>query len=148
MVYEYEEAVESSYLASLAKAFKKNITDGYFSFIILDSINEKISDYDDMWSFAKTKGFKVFVCEMEMDVQVCLKRNIHNRSEDEVNRIVDYFEPTPKHHQKLETSTFLQEAAIEDVQMEDVQNLEKPAQGSEDSQDSQEDQGLVNVLFY
>ena len=59
MVYEYEEAVEASYLASLVKAFKKNITDGYFNFIILDTINEKISDYEDMWSFAKTKGFKV-----------------------------------------------------------------------------------------
>lgn len=59
MVYEYEEAMEASYIASLVKAFKKNITDGYFNFIILDCINEKIADYDDMWSFAKTKGFRV-----------------------------------------------------------------------------------------
>ena len=59
MVYEYEEAMEQSYIASLVKAFKKNITDGFFNFIILDCINEKISDYEEMWSFAKTKGFKV-----------------------------------------------------------------------------------------
>lgn len=58
MVYEYEEAMEQSYVTSLVKAFKKNITDGFFSFIILDCINEKISDYEEMWSFAKTKGFK------------------------------------------------------------------------------------------
>lgn len=59
MVYEYEEAMEASYVASLAKAFKKNITDGFFNFIILDAINEKILDYEELWSFAKTKGFKV-----------------------------------------------------------------------------------------
>lgn len=61
MVYEYEEAMESSYITSLIKAFKKNITDGFFNFIILDSINEKISDYEEMWNFAKTKGFKVYI---------------------------------------------------------------------------------------
>lgn len=68
MVYEYEEAMEPSYIASLVKAFKKNITDGFFNFIILDCINEKISDYEDMWSFAKSKGFKV--CKMNKSKQV------------------------------------------------------------------------------
>lgn len=63
MVYEYEEAMEQSYLTSLVKAFKKNITDGYFNFIILDCINEKILDYEEMWSFAKTKGFQVSLLE-------------------------------------------------------------------------------------
>lgn len=85
---------------------------------------------------------------MEMDVQICLKRNIHKRSEDEVNRIVDYLEPTPKHHQKLDTSTLIQEASIEDVQMEDAQELERTVQASEDSQDSQEDTGVVNTVFF
>ncbi|XP_036141727.1 uncharacterized protein LOC105836133 isoform X2 [Monomorium pharaonis] len=140
MVYEYEEAMEQSYVTSLVKAFKKNITDGFFNFIILDCINEKISDYEEMWSFAKTKGFKVYVCEMEMDVQICLKRNIHNRTEDEINRIIDYFEPTPSYHQKLDVNSMLQEQAIEEVDMEDSQETqEKSTMQTEDSQDSQED---------
>ena len=80
---------------------------------------------------------------MEMDVQICLKRNIHNRSEDEINRIVDYFEPTPKHHQILDISSLVQEQSIEEVQMEDAQEAEKTAQTNEDSQDSQEDIGTV-----
>ncbi|XP_024940143.1 uncharacterized protein LOC107267198 isoform X2 [Cephus cinctus] len=143
MVYEYEEGMEQSYLASLIKAFKKNVTDGFFNFIILDCINEKISDYEDMWTFAKTKGFRVYVCEMEMDVQICLKRNIHNRTEDEINRIVDYFEPTPSYHQKLDVNSMLQEQAIEEVHMEDSQNTEENAnQANEDSQDSQEAVGV------
>ncbi|KAL6254447.1 hypothetical protein P5V15_014495 [Pogonomyrmex californicus] len=140
MIYEYEEAMEQSYVTSLVKAFKKNITDGFFNFIILDCINEKISDYEEMWSFAKTKGFKVYVCEMEMDLQICLKRNIHNRTEDEINRIIDYFEPTPSYHQKLDVNSMLQEQAIEEVDMEDSQEThEKPIIQTEDSQDSQED---------
>ncbi|XP_076683271.1 uncharacterized protein LOC143376627 isoform X2 [Andrena cerasifolii] len=140
MAYEYEEAMEQSYVTSLVKAFKKNITDGFFNFIILDCINEKISDYEEMWSFAKTKGFKVYVCEMEMDLQICLKRNIHNRTEDEINRIIDYFEPTPSYHQKLDVNSMLQEQAIEEVHMEDSEETqEKSPQQNEDSQDSQED---------
>ncbi|XP_018338647.1 PREDICTED: putative uncharacterized protein DDB_G0282133 [Trachymyrmex septentrionalis] len=147
MVYEYEEAMEQSYITSLVKAFKKNITDGFFNFIILDCINEKISDYEEMWSFGKTKGFKVYVCEMEMDLQICLKRNIHNRTEDEINRIIDYFEPTPSYHQKLDVNSMLQEQAIEEVDMEDSQETqEKSATQTEDSQDSQEDtQDVIGV---
>lgn len=52
---------------------------------------------------------------MEMDLQICLKRNIHNRTEDEINRIIDYFEPTPNYHQKLDVNSMLQEQAIEEV---------------------------------
>jgi len=50
-----------------------------------------------------------------MDLQICLKRNIHNRTEDEINRIIDYFEPTPSYHQKLDVNSMLQEQAIEEV---------------------------------
>ncbi|XP_050461755.1 uncharacterized protein LOC126856880 isoform X1 [Cataglyphis hispanica] len=146
MVYEYEEAMEQSYVTSLVKAFKKNITDGFFSFIILDCINEKISDYEEMWSFAKTKGFKVYVCEMEMDLQICLKRNIHNRTEDEINRIIDYFEPTPSYHQKLDVNSMLQDQAIEEVDMEDSEETqEKSIIQNEDSQDSHEDTQEIGV---
>lgn len=73
MVYEYEEVMESSYTASLGKAFKKNITDGFFNFIILDSINEKITDYEELWSFAKSKGFKVCGNEIKKGGELSLK---------------------------------------------------------------------------
>lgn len=52
---------------------------------------------------------------MEMDLQICLKRNIHNRTEDEINRIIDYFEPTSSYHQKLDVNSMLQDQAIEEV---------------------------------
>lgn len=59
MVYEYEKEMESSYRASLIKSFKKTITDGYFPFIIVDNVNEKVKYFGEMWSFAKQNGFQV-----------------------------------------------------------------------------------------
>lgn len=79
MIYEYEEAMEQSYITSLVKAFKKNITDGFFNFIILDCINEKISDYEEMWSFAKTKGFKVIILNIIIEY---FRRYIESRDQE------------------------------------------------------------------
>lgn len=59
MVYEFEESMEAAYRVSLEKAFKKTITDGYFPFIILDCVNDKVKHFSDMWSFAKQNGFQV-----------------------------------------------------------------------------------------
>ena len=59
MVYEYEKSMEGVYRSSLFKAFKKTITDGFFSFIIVDNINDKIKYFGEMWSFAKQNGFQV-----------------------------------------------------------------------------------------
>lgn len=59
MVYEYEAEMEESYRASFVKSFKKTITDGYFPFIIVDNINDKVKYFGEMWSFAKQNGFQV-----------------------------------------------------------------------------------------
>lgn len=61
MVYEYEAEMEESYRSSLIKSFKKTITDGYFSFIIVDNINDKVKYFGEMWSFAKQNGFQVWI---------------------------------------------------------------------------------------
>lgn len=59
MVYEYEAEMEESYRASFVKSFKKTIIDGYFPFIIVDNVNDKVKYFADMWSFAKQNGFQV-----------------------------------------------------------------------------------------
>ena len=53
------DALEASYLDSLIKSFKKNIQDGFFPFIIVDCISDKVKKYDEMYNFAKSKGFQV-----------------------------------------------------------------------------------------
>lgn len=59
MIYEYEAEMEESYRSSFIKSFKKTITDGYFPFIIVDNVNDKVKYFGEMWSFAKHNGFQV-----------------------------------------------------------------------------------------
>lgn len=66
MVYEYEECMEASYRQSLMKAFKKTVTDGYFNFIIVDNVNEKVKYFGEMWSFAKQNGFQVIYAHLQL----------------------------------------------------------------------------------
>lgn len=57
---------------------------------------------------------------MELDANICHKRNIHNRTLDDIQVISARFFPTPAHHLQLDPTTLLQSAAITDVQMEDA----------------------------
>lgn len=57
---------------------------------------------------------------MELNAEVCHKRNIHNRSLDDIQVICSRFFPTPAHHIQLDPTTLLQSASITEVQMEDV----------------------------
>lgn len=59
MQYEYEAELEPSYQESLLKSFKKTVSDGFFPFIIVDCVNNKIKNYEEMFNFAKSKGFQV-----------------------------------------------------------------------------------------
>lgn len=59
MEYEFEPEMESQYRASLIKAVRKNLADGYFPFMILDCINNKLEHYEEVSTFAKQKGFQV-----------------------------------------------------------------------------------------
>lgn len=59
MVYEYEPDMEESYRSSFIKSFKKTIIDGYFPFIIIDNVNDKVKYFGEIWSFAKQNGFQV-----------------------------------------------------------------------------------------
>ncbi|KAF5302169.1 hypothetical protein FQR65_LT08592 [Abscondita terminalis] len=120
MVYEYEEEMESVYRQSLMKSFKKTITDGYFNFIIVDNVNDKVKYFGEMWSFAKQNGFQVYICQMELDVQICTKRNIHGRSEAEIEKCVNGWEQTPSHHPVLDATTLIQSGSIPEVEMEEI----------------------------
>ncbi|XP_068629593.1 putative uncharacterized protein DDB_G0281733 isoform X2 [Battus philenor] len=118
--YEYDQDLEESYMNSLKRAFKRSITDGYFTFLIFDAVNEHLKCYADVWNFSRQNGFQVYICTMEADVATCYKRNIHNRTMDDINAIQRTFFPTPEHHIQLDATTLLQSAAIPEVQMEDA----------------------------
>ncbi|CAG4996488.1 unnamed protein product [Parnassius apollo] len=120
--YEYDQDSEEAYMYSLKRAFKRSLTDGYFSFLIFDAVNEQLKSYADIWNFARQNGFQVYICTLEVDLQTCYKRNIHNRTLEDIEVIRARFFPTPAHHIQLDPTTLLQSAAITEVQMEDVDN--------------------------
>jgi YLP motif-containing protein 1 len=64
MEYEYEAAMEKHYRNSLLKAFRKTVNDGYFPFIIVDCVNHQVKHFEEMWSYAKQKGFQVHAMTM------------------------------------------------------------------------------------
>ncbi|XP_044747679.1 YLP motif-containing protein 1-like isoform X2 [Coccinella septempunctata] len=135
MVYEFEAGMEESYRNSLVKSFKKTITDGYFPFIIVDNVNDKVKYFGEMWSFAKQNGFQVYICQMELDVQNCFKRNIHNRTEEEIRRCIEGWETTPSHHPILDASSLLQGGPIPEVEMEEINS---PISDVDDKEDGLE----------
>lgn len=55
----------------MLKTFKKTLDDGFFPFIILDSINDKVKHFDQFWSAAKTKGFEVSCVNELMSPRNC-----------------------------------------------------------------------------
>jgi YLP motif-containing protein 1 len=120
MEYEYDAAMEPSYHVSFLKNFKRQIDECYFNFIIVDAVFDKVAQLDEFWSYAKSKGFQVYVAEVHADVNLCIKRNTHQRKQPEIQKIIDGWEETPRHYIRLDIRSLLQDAAIEDVEMEDT----------------------------
>lgn len=50
--------MEDAYRSSMLKTFRKTLDDGFFPFIIIDAINDRVKYFDQFWSAAKTKGFE------------------------------------------------------------------------------------------
>ncbi|KAG8147830.1 hypothetical protein E2320_022902, partial [Naja naja] len=97
--YEYEADMEEVYRASLFKTFKKTLDDGFFPFIILDAINDRVRHFEQFWSAAKTKGFEI--------IRLVAR---------EIWLIIGRQHPS---HDRLDIRSLLQDAAIEEVEMED-----------------------------
>ncbi|XP_005170211.2 YLP motif-containing protein 1 isoform X1 [Danio rerio] len=124
--YEYEPEMEDTYRSSMLKTFKKTLDDGFFPFIILDAINDKVKYFDQFWSAAKTKGFEVYLAEITTDQQTCAKRNIHGRTLKDISKLSGGWESAPPHMVRLDIRSLLQDAAIEDVEMEDFNPSDEP----------------------
>ncbi|KAF7270560.1 hypothetical protein GWI33_016512 [Rhynchophorus ferrugineus] len=137
MVYEYEREMEEIYRQSLIKSFKKTVTDGYFNFIVVDNVNQKVKNFGEMWSFAKQNGFQVYICELELDPQMCSRRNVHNRTQKDIEDCISGWEPTPSHHPIVDPTEFLHSSGpITEVEMEEVE--ETSEQGNPEVESSQD----------
>lgn len=119
-VYEYEPEMEESYRASFLKSFKKTVDGNLFSFILVDAVHNKVSQFREFWSYAKQNGFEVYVCSVEADPQVAASRNVHKRTAVEVIQLSKSFEETPGHMNTLDVRSLLQDDAIEHVEMSEA----------------------------
>ncbi|XP_073348612.1 uncharacterized protein [Pagrus major] len=124
--YEYEPEMEDTYRSSMLKTFKKTLDDGFFPFIILDTINDRVKHFDQFWSAAKTKGFEVYLAEITADTQTCAKRNVHGRTPKDITKMSNNWESSPRHMVRLDVRSLLQDAAIEEVEMEDFNPDDEP----------------------
>uniref|UniRef100_A0AAZ3PWC1 YLP motif-containing protein 1 n=1 Tax=Oncorhynchus tshawytscha TaxID=74940 RepID=A0AAZ3PWC1_ONCTS len=137
--YEYEAEMEDTYRNSMLKTFRKTLDDGFFPFIIIDAINDRVKYFDQFWSAAKTKGFEVYLAEISADYQTCAKRNAHGRKMRDIQKMSSNWESSPRHMMRLDVRSLLQDAAIEEVEMEDFnpddETLKKPKKNKEEEEE-------------
>ncbi len=138
------------YREIFAKSFKKQVDDDLFSFLIVDSVNDRTSHYEEMWSHAKQRGFEVYVADVKADVGVCAGRNVHSRSEEEIRRLKDGWEATPAHFNRLDLATHVKGAGsdggdeIENVEME-LEDAGNEAPAADDKNDDDDDEVVSAV---
>ncbi|XP_073231400.1 uncharacterized protein [Porites lutea] len=145
--YVYEEEMEEAYRSSLFKSFTKTLEDGFFPVVIVDAIHDKVEHFEKYWSHAKQKGFEVYVAELMADAHDCAKRNSHNRTFEEINKMVSAWEETPVHHLRLDVRSLLQDAVITEVEMETAdETADGDGAGTQaQEQAAQEDQGEPKI---
>lgn len=143
MEYEYEPEMEETYRSGMLKTFKKTLDDGFFPFIILDSIHDRVRHFEQFWSAAKTKGFEVYLAEITADTQTCAKRNVHSRKLKDINKMSENWEPAPRHMIRLDIRSLLQDAAIDEVEMEDSEPSLEPQKDEKKEAAEEEDNDRV-----
>ena len=74
---------------------------------------------------------------VDCDPAICATRNTHGRSETEIQSLYRSWEQTPAHFNKVDFSSFLQDKAIEHVEMKDADDL--PLNDGNTAAKSQED---------
>lgn len=55
--------------------------------------------------------------EIEETVDVCVKRNVHKRTKEEIQKISRNWERTPSQFVKLDIRTLLQDEAVQEVRL-------------------------------
>jgi len=90
---------------------------------------------------------QAYVCEMDNDVGTCFKRNTHERTEKEVKAQAENWEPAPAHYLRLDVRSMLQSEAIQDVEMEDVEDDEDSQTGQDQLPEEEEEKTEEQVRF-
>lgn len=88
-MYEYDASLDETYQRSLIKSFKKVLDDQLFNFVLVDMVNERVDQIDEMANHAKSRGFSPFIIEMDSSLtHLFASRNIHGRTLDEIQTVI------------------------------------------------------------
>lgn len=60
-----------------------------------------------------------FICELPLDLEKCLKNNIHNRTRDDIRQAIDEWQPTPSSYTVLDYE-FLFNSADDTEEISDI----------------------------
>ncbi|XP_014102438.2 uncharacterized protein DDB_G0283357 [Bactrocera oleae] len=119
VLYEYDADMEETYMQYLIKSFKKTISDNLYDFIIIDCNNNSLRTLNEFYCHSKDSGFMPYIVDLMFDLETCMNRNIHQRSEKDIKGIIDNWKQTPLHYIKLDVSSLLENL----VEMEDAEDM-------------------------
>lgn len=102
-----------------------------------------------IWDIHEVVSVKVYVAEMDDDVALSTKRNIHKRTEKEISELAKAWEKTPNHYLRLDVRSLLQADAITEVEMEVVSDtdldkvIDTEEEKGKEAEDTKEDEEEV-----
>lgn len=81
----------------------------------------------------------MYVVELVVEASVCAKRNIHDRTLEDLTKICSNWVKTPDHMINLDVRTLLQDDAIQEVEMEDAIDDDESTNNTADNNDNNAD---------
>ena len=96
MVHRFDEKLEAKYRSELGKLYRRKIEDPYSTCMVVDAVNEKLTQFMDMVMYGTRNNFEVFIGEMPMQKPYVLEqRSTHKRSASDIAEICRDWEATP-----------------------------------------------------
>ncbi|KAI0988904.1 hypothetical protein GJ496_004564, partial [Pomphorhynchus laevis] len=84
MVYEYDSDNILLYENQLTKSVLKEMRNGLFDFIIVDSVNNQLSHCSEILRDASFCGYKLYYLELNTDFNTCVERSSGRRSKEDL----------------------------------------------------------------
>nr|VZI42630.1 unnamed protein product [Spirometra erinaceieuropaei] len=143
--YVYEKDMEALYQKELVKLVCRQMDDGFFNFLIVDAVNQRVSEIEELAAQARARNFQVYVVEVVANVSTCIRRSEGRRSKEDILQIHANWEPTPSRFVLVDANSLQQEISSEEVEMDsDSDNVE--GESSEPSCSAQNASGPKRTL--
>jgi len=107
MKWSYDPESEEAYMKSYMRNFIKTLDKKLHKMVIVDSLNLRMEDVNNFFMESIQRNWHVFVAECVEDLNVCVKRNVHDWKESQLHAMKRNWEPTPNHIPQLDFESFL-----------------------------------------